>query len=303
MTERRRKTEPLKKTKLLIEACRTGGASALERVTKRFDQSPDPFTRLPYHDWGHSDRVGKNAVRILQSIGNVTPSIGLREYALATFIGNSHDTVQDWDQEIFADEDRTLIKRKRRTQHNEWRSLLEATEYMRATNRHQEDEVFSPTDLEDVVAGITVTIPCFDCDAQTVVQPQLNRDTPLVARAVALADLGTAGMDGGQAFLHTSLALFQEDNLDLVDMNLDRLNRSKQGWIRDRIFEWLENQIAFVDGRELRLDYELDGLTSEERDAVRGIFTRFDDSREVIEEFAKEAIALPFQELATAVGY
>ncbi len=293
--------EPVAKEGKFISACKKGGSFALSNIAVRYEQDPDPLNRLSYHNSAHSLMVGKNAMRILTSISSVNPAVGPREIALGGFIGHSHDCRIVWKQELCSDGEFPVKRRRRVPVRSELLSLGDTVEYMRKTNREEQEEVFTPDDLQVVTAGIWVTVP--DFSNMTVVQPHLDRDTPIVARAVALADIGTAGLEGGAIFLQTSLALFQEDNMDLVEEEFDKLPKRKQHWIRDRIFDWLSGQMQFVTGREKRLEEELGGLSPLEQSVVAELFNKFDDTKRTLAEFITEAHNLPFKALASVIGY
>jgi hypothetical protein len=116
----------------------------------------------------------------------------------------------------------------------------------------------------------------------TVVQPNLNFESHLVARAVALGDLGTAGMDGPEAFLKEGDTLFREEQLDVA-----RLVRRKQilnipaehkTRIMERIVKWSGTQPKFAEGRRDLLEAELEGLTPDAKQRVAALFPHFDSS-------------------------
>lgn len=90
-------------------------------------------------------------------------------------------------------------------------------------------------------------------------QPNLNPDSGLVAQAVALADLGAAGMDGPQRLIRETYELFLEDNLDFARAlsNVNNISLSEQSNYRQRLLEWIQVQIDFVNGRKARLAVEL----------------------------------------------
>lgn len=113
-------------------------------------------------------------------------------------------------------------------------------------------EIFSEEDYEIVKEAILATIPAFRNGL--VYQPNLNENSSIVAKVLALADLADAGMVPKKEFTRQSFALFREENLDIKEVleNLDLLtDQKKQGIIR-RIKAWIQFQILFINSRKIR---------------------------------------------------
>ena len=101
--------------------------------------------------------------------------------------------------------------------------------------------------------AILATVPGWDAENETVSQPNLTPNAPAVVRAVALADLGIAGMEPA-TFVETGDQLFREENLDIA-RTLRRTGRSGdlpagtlEGF-KARMLAWSRSQPGFVRGR------------------------------------------------------
>ena len=119
-------------------------------------------------------------------------------------------------------------------------------------------------ELELVREAVMVTAADIDDMFETVVQDKLKPDSHPVVRAVALADLGAAGMDGPRVFRREACAFLEDRYPDLYRQKQDRVLR-----------RWLTLCTHYVCGRQLFLDRELIGLPVLARDAVRSLFSQF----------------------------
>lgn len=130
---------------------------------------------------------------------------------------------------------------------------------------------------------------------------QLTADSPqLVERAIALADIGTAGIDGPSKYLPEGDAIFREEQLDVVERLKDPVQRED---MKKRMLEWSKIQIDFAQGRKARLDSELKGLSEEMANNVRKLFSRFDDSIEAAQLQYSVREKMTPEELAKSFGY
>ena len=177
-----------------------GIARALTLVRSRYEGNEDPAYNLPFHCVVHT-------VGLLRRTGALLRAMGASEdeFHLGLLAAAFHDTVQNW-APLTTPDGRVL--RKGFTGHNEADSAAEAVAWMCRAG------VFREEHYDLVSRAILATIPVWDALHQTVSQPQLTHAAPLVVRAVALADLGIAGMDG-LPFLETGDQLFREENLDI----------------------------------------------------------------------------------------
>jgi hypothetical protein len=173
-----------------------GIAYALDLLRSRYEGNSDPDEDMPFHCAEHTAGVIHRTAALLRAMGAVE-----REYQMGLLAAAFHDTVQRWAPATTPD---GKVLRRRFSGPNEIDSAAEAVAWMR-----QADGAFGEPDYELVTRAILATIPGWDAENGTVFQPHLTADAPAAVRAVALADLGIAGLDAG-AFVMTGDQLFRE---------------------------------------------------------------------------------------------
>jgi len=91
---------------------------------------------------------------------------------------------------------------------------------------------------------------------------QLPPFLSLVPRCLALADIGTLGIDGIAAYQKEGSLLLLEENLDIVEFitGVKAFDAAAQEVLRQRLLKRARFQIVFAKSRLLRLDSELVGL-------------------------------------------
>lgn len=119
-----------------------------------------------------------------------------------------------------------------------------------------------------------------------VFQPNLNQKSSLVARAVALADLGTAGLESSKRYFQDAIALFHEDNIDFEDL-VKQAGANHKDNLTTRMRNYLNFQKDFISTRKDSLKQELDGLNDQQKQAVTSLFHNFDSAAEEIEKLGK----------------
>jgi hypothetical protein len=278
---------------------------ALERD---FEKSKNKYDRLPFHDRAHSEAVARRTKKILETIQASMPeAVSDRNIKLAQLIAANHDTVQNW-QENTANGQR---KRQRSVEQNEQASFEKLMEKLESVNKKSGQIFFTPDDLQIAREAIMVTIPGFDMKVGTVVQPKLSPESSIIARSVALADLGTAGMEDPAVFLVEGDALFREENLDILDAveNPDAVSGQIKKIYIDRMLAWTKFQPQFAAGRKLKLNEELQGLPPDAQLSVGQLFNRFDDSINAALALAQsreqriKSGELDFETLAKEMGF
>jgi hypothetical protein len=271
-----------------------GITHALSLIRARFEDNPDPDEVMAFHCVRHTIGVIRRTDALLRAMGATEPECELGMLAAAF-----HDTVQRWEPNATAD---GKVMRKRFSGQNETDSAAEAVEWMVNAGGF-----FRPADCDLVTQAILATIPGWDAENQTVSQPNLTPDSPPVARAVALSDLGTGGMDGA-IFAMTGDQLFIEENLDIAralrscktraDLAAAVLERYKE-----RMLVWSRSQVTFVRGRRARLETEMGDLSSTAKDAVRALFSAFDAAITAAAEVVTAREILSPWEVARSMGY
>jgi hypothetical protein len=263
---------------------------------------------MPYHSIGHTEGVVRRTGLLLRTMRDADPAyVTERDIELGALAAWFHDTVQASDQ---AQQDFGLpdgrkvrcLKRIRRSGNRPRQNEYESAEWAALLM----GDTYTPHDRVIVAEAILATCPGWDPANRTVLQPYLKTNSPPVARALALADLGAAGMDG-VGYLTDAPTLFRVENLDV----LAELKRPTGGgfgkvelpawrgdaqdgtvpltfaW-RQRLMAWYGVQLPFVQGRLARLEKELEGLPSPVRGAVRGLFCKFQEAIEVTQQKQRE---------------
>ncbi|MBS3903247.1 MAG: hypothetical protein KGZ30_02610 [Anaplasmataceae bacterium] len=291
-----------------------GIAYARDLVRRRFEESLEGEKNLEFHGEDHSVGVVNRIEKILNKVREVAPDlISERDVQLGRYAGGFHDVDQFYQRKEIKSEAEGVddkAVRQRQVRANEEISAYEALQYADSLNKEEDREIFFKEDFDVIREAILATIPGFDPENKTVIQPNLKEDSPLVVRALALADLGTAGIDGGEAFVKEGAALFREENLDIKDAleavakGEETISEAQKEAFRSRIIGWLKFQPSFAEGRKALLDHELGNLPDEVKEVLKEeVFSKFDESIEASREFAEKAEQLTFEELLEAVGY
>lgn len=293
--------------KMLFERAIEAGEREHEQVLiTRFEQDPNPYNNQDYHTIDHAHAVSRRAKLILTRMHEADPSLVTeRDIQLAGYIAKGHDRVQDWDPQVVKVGDFWVMKRRRHLGDNERDTAKEMITYMDVVNNMHGVEVFTLQDMLRVVEAEDCTIPTFEPALMTVVQKSLTKDTSPVARAVALADLGSAGMDGPREFTSEGRSLFREENLDVREAILRGypLTKEWRDYIAWRIIGWGDSQEKWIQGRKDMLEIELEGLPENVKDAVRPLFTMFDINGEAAKKIGRFRRGLSFNQLIAETGY
>ena len=281
---RTRRQAPVPDLKL-HEAERDIVQMAIATIRERHETGVVP-DHMHYHNSAHTIGVIDRARAIGKALGMTD-----RQLLLTAIAAAWHDSVQRW-MEI--EGEGGVVTRKRFTGRDEVASAAEAVEAM-----SEVDLRFSPEECGIVCSAIVGTIPGWDGEQATVSQPFLIEHP--VVRAVALADLGSAGMDPDM-YRRDGPALFAEENLDLVEaiMAADtaaEISPAMQGVYRARYIAWLKVQPGFARGRRARLQVELADLDDAKRGRVMALFSRFDESVAAADEAVVQAESLDFVSL------
>ena len=192
--------------------------------------------QLYYHTIDHALAVKRRAGTIFQAIAPALASDYATEeleriQCLLDLCGLAHDMVQLFD----------LTKPTRTRQPSgvsERETARKLLDYIRQLNSQLDGQMsdrsilFDDKDLQIIEDGIIATIcqlaersdPGVKSTVPSIYQPYLYNPQPkisLVGQIIALADLGTLGMDGIDNFIRDSILIFLEENLDLKELVLD----------------------------------------------------------------------------------
>lgn len=243
-------------------------SQAIVLIRSRYEDVPFE-RRLFYHDTFHTHGVRQRALAIARAMEMSARHIMLTDIAAAF-----HDTVQAWHP---VERGNGIVIRQRHAGTNEVASTQEAVDAM-----SNSDIEFTPEEYGIVASAIIATIPAWSATFGTVIQPFLTHCSHPVARAVALADLGAAGMDPA-CFVRDWETLFAEEQLDIMAALRDAKRASDisepvQYSYRSRYVAWIESQVGFARGRRALLGSELIGLGFDATIRVENLFNRFDES-------------------------
>ncbi len=280
-----------------------GIQGAQNLIRERFELAPpEKEDNLDFHNIQHTEDVIRRTESVLRAIQRVTVHVvSEKDIALGRLAAAFHDVVQEWkEQEV---QGKTL--RQRFIGKNEEASASEAIAFLDQEMGGSESQNFSEEDFEIVAEAIRGTVPGFSMEKKTVIQPNITEQSSLVARALALADIGTAGMDGAENFLREGDALFREENLDIMRSlrNQEELsNEVKEGY-RNRMIAWSKFQPIFAKGRQELLDEELRGLPLGADVAIKKLFNTFDESISASARRGEEREKMSFDELALDMGF
>jgi hypothetical protein len=270
----------------LDDAAEVAVERALELIRARHESGRVP-DHMYYHNSAHTAAVVRRAEAIARAM-----DMPERHVLLTVIAAAYHDVVQRWAAAEMGD---GIVLRRRLAGRDEVASAHEAVEAMAELGID-----FSSEEMGIVASAIVATIPAWDGPSRTVAQPFLVHHP--VVTAVAIADLGAAGMEP-DTFALDGPALFAEENLDLMAavMAAGRaadIEESQQERFRSRYVEWLALQPDFARGRRQRMEeHELQGLESGVRDRVLALFSRFDESVALAEDAAARARELDFTSL------
>lgn len=263
--------------------------TALQRVTDyaiaTFKQQIDS-QQLYYHGLDHVEGVARRARLIFDT---AVPFYLQEEERLE----NHHSPVKtDWNRhrdllqlgaiahdmlQIFVPQTSAHTSRRRQSGHSERATLENLLGFMQQIDTAGQP-IFTPADSALLREAIEATICQFDAADGSIYQPLLyaecrgDRPLSLVARALALADLGTLGMEGIEAYRQEGRLLLLEENLDVLSFLKDdsAFDSELRENLRQRLLKRSRFDVSFARGRVARLDMELEGLPAGAIIALKG---------------------------------
>jgi hypothetical protein len=215
---------------------------------------------LYYHTRDHLAQVQRRSHLIFEAIrSDLDVDLGERIELLLEVCALAHDMVQ-----IFEPQPQPHTTRKRSPGVSETATIARLVDCIQA---HCPTELTEP-DLAMIRAAIAATICQYDAQEQAIYQPALKqRNLPIVARILALADLGALGIDGIAMYNREGSLLFLEENIDVIPLlqsgeitQLETVNPALAENIRQRLLNRSRFQINFAKSRLARIDQELEGF-------------------------------------------
>jgi hypothetical protein len=280
---------------------------ALVEIEKKYERGAEQ-ERLPFHNKAHTESVIRRTTLVLEAARSADPeAVTERVVEFGKLIAAYHDIVQNWTEKVEAHPQfgKKLV-RHRFAIENETDSMDALMICMERANLNSpHGNLFSAEDIAIAREAIMATVPDYDPETKTAIQPQLNEKSSLVAKALALADLGTAGIDGPESFLVEGDALFRENNLDIAEALAegDNSDPDAKERYRQRMLKWVQDQISFAEGRKQRLNSELEGLPENVQNEIRKLFINFDATIEAARAQLEARRSMSFEELSRSMGY
>lgn len=264
----------------------------IDHIQRSFEQAADAREKLPFHNVEHTKSVMDRTVKIMTAMKEGGVAISPKDVAIAKLAASAHDVIQLWEVNVVGDKQ----MRKRMVGKNESLSIEQLQDVMKKQNKDKNFIIFSQADLDTVREAIEATVPGFDPELNTVVQPNLNHDSRPVTRAVAMADLGEAGMNT-EAYIRGGDALFREENLDMLNLDPSKVDPAQKEAFRLRMLGWSKFQAPFARGRKAVFERDIAPLPALAQEKLRALFSKFDETIAQVEAIGKRREAMSFEEL------
>ena len=252
----------------------TDAVQVVVKLTLETFQQEINRKQLYYHGIDHVEGVSRRAQLIFDTV--------------IPFYGQKADAYIDWDRQrqllhlsaiahdmlqIFRPQIAPHTSRQRRSGESEKATIQKLLSFIKDINPSKEDvsAYFQPNDIRILEEAIEATVCLYDANESLIYQPWLyaehrnGQPISLVARALALADIGTLGIDGIEAYQKEGALLLLEENLDIIPFLKDEseFDQTFRENVRQRLLKRARFEIEFAKGRLNRLDEELAGLPEE----------------------------------------
>ena len=169
-------------------------------------------------------------------------------------------------QEFITTDDNSY-PRKRQRGVSEHASIVKLTNHIQKLNQKLQAANYSPfvgidtIELAIIQEAIAATICHSGLFEHSLYQSDLYHkpNLSLVAKIIALADLGTLGMDGIEAYIQEGILIFLEDNLDIANfLNNSHKQQQFPENSKKRILQANSFMVNFAQERYLRFAQEID---------------------------------------------
>lgn len=226
--------------------------------------------QLYYHNCKHIENVQRRSHQIFQAVypalANQAAIDLARTEMLLSLCVVAHDMVQ-----IFAQAQQP--SRKRDVGVSETATIDRLVQYIHQLNLRLDQNSLArltETDIAVIREAIEATICVYDPIEQAIYQPSLDDgELSIVARILALADLGALGIDGIEVYNEEGSLLFLEENLDVVPLFLNgtiyqlQTHSALYENIRQRLLRRSRFQVNFAKSRLARFDREIQGFPAD----------------------------------------
>lgn len=230
--------------------------------------------QLYYHTRAHIEHVQRRADIIFEAIcpywqAPVEQDIA-RTRLLLNLCAVAHDAIQ-----VFTPQTSPHTSRQRAPGKSEALTIEKLLDYIEKLNQQlheycvDESVLFSLADISIIKDAIEATICAYDASDKAIYQPALynsEANLSVVARILALADIGSLGMDGVAAYNHEGALLFLEENPDVIPLILNQgveFDNSVYETIRQRLLRRARFQVDFANSRHRRFPQEIASFPAE----------------------------------------
>jgi hypothetical protein len=247
--------------------------------------------QLYYHTLAHAEAVKRRANLIFQGIKpvlqiNHSLEALKRLESLIPLCAIAHDMVQQFVATTKPDKPRQRIPGV-----SETATINKLIQYIQNLNQDlanfglDKSILFSDQDLKIIEDAIAATIcdrdplagkVSYSFSLYSIYQPYLYKSQSqisLVGSIIALADLGTLGMEGIQPYLQEGILVFLEDNLDLADLLLNcsynSSSDSNPHIIQARLLKMARFMVSLAQERRARFELEIASFTPSARQILR----------------------------------
>ena len=242
--------------------------------------------QLYYHSCAHAYAVQHRAEIIFQALEPFVPDANpeslRRSKHLIDLCAIAHDMVQE-----FLPHTEFHTSRKREPGVSEAATISKLINYIEKLNNrtiHQklnDHRCFKDSDLKIIKEAIEATICLYDFEDNSIYQPYLYRSAQkilLPARIIALADIGSLGIEGIEAYFKEGSLIFLEENPDIVPIIVNEEYKKQPELsenLRQRLLQRARFQVNFARGRKARFMQEISGLPEDAISVLRNKVFKF----------------------------
>lgn len=237
--------------------------------------------QLYYHSCDHAYAVRQRADIIFKAIApfiaEESPIPLNRLKHLIDICAISHDMVQE-----FLPNTELNSSRKREPGVSEAATIAKLINYiknlkLKEKNQANNNAIFTDLDLQIIKESIGATICLYDNQDNSIYQPYLyatDQKISLAPRIIALADIGSLGIEGIEAYFQEGSLIFLEENTDVIPWIFNQEYKTQPELsenLRQRLLKRAKFQVNFAKGRKARFRQEVAGLP---RDVISVLETK-----------------------------
>lgn len=248
--------------------------------------------KLYYHTLAHAYAVKRRANIIFQAIKPILLNkIEIQKLDRIKYLidicAMNHDIVQEFSFPI-----ENNRSRERPLGVSETASIDKLIKYIKKLDRdllqanERQSVFFSEADINTIKEAITATICHYDSLNDFIYQPYLcqsKKELSVTAIIIALADLGTLGMEGIEPYLQEGILLFLEENPDVAEFfSEQKKNKYNQKLIlaeleksaiypnlKEKLLKSTRAMVKFARGRKANFEREISSFDEEAQKILR----------------------------------